>query len=43
MKYYDWDKAKNEWLKEERGVCFEDVVKILDEKEFLKICGGGEI
>ncbi|MBI3985066.1 MAG: BrnT family toxin [Candidatus Levybacteria bacterium] len=31
MKYFDWDKGKNEWLKEERGVCFEDVIHALDE------------
>jgi uncharacterized DUF497 family protein len=26
VKHYAWDPAKNEWLKRERGVSFEDVV-----------------
>lgn len=26
MKHYAWSPEKNEWLKRERGVCFEDVV-----------------
>ena len=26
MKHYSWNPEKNEWLKRERGVCFEDVV-----------------
>lgn len=26
MKHYSWDPQKNEWLKRERGVSFEDVV-----------------
>lgn len=37
MKYFDWDKAKNEWLKDERGVCFEDLVNILENEKFLDI------
>lgn len=31
MKYCDWDEEKNEWLKEERSVSFEDVVIALDQ------------
>jgi hypothetical protein len=26
MKPYDWSDAKNEWLKRERGIAFEDIV-----------------
>jgi len=26
VKHYAWDPAKNEWLKRERGISFEDVV-----------------
>ena len=26
MKHYAWDPEKNEWLKRERGISFEDVV-----------------
>jgi uncharacterized DUF497 family protein len=35
MKIYDWDKAKNEWLKKERGISFEDIVAALDEDKKL--------
>ena len=31
MKHFDWDKSKNEWLKAERGICYEDVVQALNE------------
>ena len=38
MKYFDWDKEKNQWLKEERSVCFEDVIQALDNgKELARI------
>ncbi len=30
-----WNKEKNEWLKEYRGVCFEDVEKIIETNSFL--------
>ena len=26
MKLYDWNDEKNEWLRQERGVTFEDIV-----------------
>lgn len=26
MKQYDWSDAKNDWLRQERGITFEDVV-----------------
>ena len=35
MKYYAWNPEKNEQLKKERGVCFEDVV--------FHIEAGGEV
>ena len=35
MKYFDWDKKKNEWLKAERDICFEDVVSAIDNGHLL--------
>lgn len=37
MKYFDWDKEKNELLKIERDICFEDILTILEEKDFLDV------
>ena len=37
MKAFQWDNAKNEWLKENRGVCFEDVVILLEREDVLEI------
>jgi len=37
MKILHWDNEKNEWLKEHRGVCFEQVVVILAQGEILEI------
>ncbi|MDD5451935.1 MAG: BrnT family toxin [Desulfovibrionales bacterium] len=34
MKVFRWDNEKNEWLKQNRGVCFEEVV-ILMEREYV--------
>jgi uncharacterized DUF497 family protein len=34
MKIFRWDNEKNEWLKQNRGVCFEEVV-ILMEREYV--------
>ena len=31
MKYYDWNESKNDKLREERDVCFEDVVVAINE------------
>ena len=36
MKYFDWDKEKNEWLKTERDVCFEDVIVAIEEGKLLE-------
>jgi len=37
MKMIRWDKEKNEWLKEHRGVCFEQVIIILEQDNALEI------
>jgi len=31
VKYYDWNEAKNEKLKSERELCFEDIVVAINE------------
>ena len=36
MKYLDWDKAKNERLKAEREISFEDIVNAIDSGYLLK-------
>jgi hypothetical protein len=30
MKIFNWDSNKNAWLKENRGICFEDVLFYID-------------
>jgi len=35
MKIYEWDKEKNERLKLERGISFEDVLIIINENKLL--------
>ena len=37
MKYFDWDPEKNDWLKEERDIGFEDVVVAIDGGGLLDI------
>jgi len=37
MKVFQWDNAKNEWLKENRAVCFEEVVILLQREDVLEI------
>jgi uncharacterized DUF497 family protein len=37
MKYFDWDKEKNQRLKTERDICFEDIIGILEDKQFLDL------
>mgnify|MGYP001791721490 FL=1 len=37
MKYFDWDEEKNEWLKDKRGIGFENVKSKLEIKDFLDI------
>ncbi len=37
MRYYDWNEEKNSLLKAQRGVCFEDVVIMLNEGRLLDV------
>jgi uncharacterized DUF497 family protein len=37
MKYIRWDENKNEWLKRERGVCFEQIVVLFEHDNVLEI------
>lgn len=37
MKYFDWDNQKNEQLKRERDIGFEDIVVAIDEGHILDI------
>ncbi|OGY88036.1 MAG: toxin [Candidatus Kerfeldbacteria bacterium RIFOXYA2_FULL_38_24] len=37
MKYFDWDIDKNKKLKQEREVCFEDVLIAIDENGLLDV------
>lgn len=37
MKYFDWDARKNELLKVEREICFEDVIIAIAEGKLLAI------
>ena len=35
MKFYDWDETKNEILKQDRNICFEDIVYFLENDMLL--------
>ena len=37
MKYFDWNTKKNEQLKEERGIGFEEIVIAINEGDILDI------
>jgi len=37
MKYFDWDKDKNEFLKQERDICFEEALMAIEEGNILDI------
>ena len=37
MKRISWNPDKNEWLKESRGVCFEQVADILEQEAELDV------
>jgi uncharacterized DUF497 family protein len=37
MKVFRWDNEKNEWLKKNRGVSFEQVVLLMEREEVLEI------
>ena len=34
MKLLNWDREKNEWLRDNRGICFEDILFYID-NDFL--------
>ncbi|PIS31118.1 MAG: toxin [Candidatus Marinimicrobia bacterium CG08_land_8_20_14_0_20_45_22] len=37
MKYCDWNKEENQWLKKERNISFEIIVSCLEEGKMLDI------
>jgi hypothetical protein len=37
MQVIDWNNGKNEWLKQHRGVCFEQVVLLFERGDILEI------
>jgi uncharacterized DUF497 family protein len=37
MRVFQWDNDKNEWLKENRGVSFEEVVILMEREDLLEI------
>lgn len=37
MKYFEWNTDKNEWLKHERGISFEEVVFHIEQGDLLDI------
>ncbi len=39
MTVFHWNNDKNEWLKENRGVCFEQIVILMEREEVLEVLG----
>jgi hypothetical protein len=37
MKVIRWDTEKNEWLKKNRGVCFEEIVIMMERGDILDV------
>ena len=37
MKYFDWNTKKSEWLREQRGIGFEEILIAIDEGDILDI------
>jgi uncharacterized DUF497 family protein len=37
MSVFQWNNEKNEWLKENRGVCFEQVVILMEREEIPEV------
>ena len=37
MKLFKWDEGKNEWLKLNRDVCFEQIVVLMEQSDLLDI------
>ena len=37
MELFDWDPSKNDWLKKERGICFEDIILRINTNHVLEV------
>jgi len=37
MRVFRWNNEKNEWLKKHRGVCFEQVIILLEQEDVLEV------
>ncbi len=37
MKTYDFDPEKNQWLKEERGIGFEEIIALIEEGRIMEV------
>lgn len=37
MKIFQWNNEKNEWLIEHRGVCFEQVIMLMEQEDVLDV------
>ncbi len=37
MKYFDWDPVKNDWLIENRGISFEEILVAIEKGDILDI------
>jgi hypothetical protein len=37
MKLFRWDESKNEWLKLNRDVCFEQIVVLMEQSDLLDV------
>jgi hypothetical protein len=35
MEFISWNHTKNEWLKKERGICFEEIVLLIESDDIL--------
>ena len=39
MKFFNWNEGKNEWLKENRNIGFEDIVILISEGNLIEVIG----
>jgi uncharacterized DUF497 family protein len=37
MKLFRWDESKNEWLKLNRNICFEQIVVLMEQSDLLDV------
>ncbi len=37
MKFFNWNEGKNEWLKENRNIGFEDIVILISEGNLIEV------